>query len=95
VFAPLFLQPAPLSCKLATVFLQADDEARSLELRQQGNAAFKQGELHQALAWYWQAITLNPGDTAVLNNISLACLKQGDVQQVWLAAVFARMTKHE
>jgi hypothetical protein len=84
-----FLQSAPLSCKLATVSLQAEDEARSVELRQQGNAAFTQGELHQALAWYWQAVALNPGDTAVLNNISLACFKQGDVQQVWLAAAFA------
>jgi hypothetical protein len=81
------LQPALLSCKLSPVFLQAEDEARSLELRQQGNAAFKQGELHQALAWHWQAVALNPGDSALLNNISLACLKQGDVQQVRLAAL--------
>ncbi|KAF6250689.1 hypothetical protein COO60DRAFT_1646284 [Scenedesmus sp. NREL 46B-D3] len=58
-----------------------EDEARSLELRQQGNAAFKQGKLHQALAYYWQAAALHPGDTALLNNISLACFKQGNIQQ--------------
>jgi Flp pilus assembly protein TadD len=68
----------------ANPFLQADDEARSLELRQQGNSAIKQGELHQTLAWYWQAATLNPSDTALLNNISLVYLKQGDVAKVHL-----------
>lgn len=63
-----------------------EDAARALELRQQGNAAFKQVELHQALAWYWQAAAINPGDAALLNNISLACLKQGDLCQALHAA---------
>eukprot|EP00883_Tetradesmus_obliquus_P008798 jgi/Sobl393_1/19530/SZX74190.1 len=69
-----------------TIAMLTKDAARALELRQQGNAAFKQGELHQALAWYWQAAAINPGDAALLNNISLACLKQGDLCQALHAA---------
>lgn len=74
-------------------FLQAEDAARALELRQQSNAAFKQGELHQALAWYWQAAAINPGDAALLNNISLACLKQGGLCQVRCCCACGRLQR--
>jgi hypothetical protein len=62
----------------------AAEEAQSLVLRQQGNEAFKAGQHQQALAFYWQAVSHNPEDYALFNNISLAALKMGDVSQVWV-----------
>lgn len=58
------------------------EEATSLELRQTGNAAFKEGRLSEALQLYHQAAAHNPQDFALFTNISLAALKNGDPQQV-------------
>lgn len=53
-----------------------------MDLRQQGNDAFKAGQLQQALNYYWQAVEHNPQDYALFNNISLVALKMGDPKQV-------------
>ena len=66
---------------------QSAEEARSLELRQQGNGAFKEGRLEEALELYWEAASHNPQDYALFNNISLVALKQGDAHQVGSTAV--------
>jgi hypothetical protein len=53
-----------------------------LELRQAGNAAFKEGRLSEALRLYYQAAGHNPQDYALFNNISLVALKNADPHQV-------------
>lgn len=60
----------------------AAEESQALGLRQKGNDAFKAGQLQQALDFYWQAVSHNPQDYALFNNISLVALKKGDVKQV-------------
>jgi hypothetical protein len=40
--------------------LHAEEEAPAVGLKQQGNDAFKAGQLQQALDFYWQAVTHNP-----------------------------------
>ena len=60
------------------------EESQSLLLRQQGNEAFKAGQHQQAIDLYWQAVSKNPEDYALFNNISLAALKLGDFGQVMM-----------
>jgi hypothetical protein len=59
----------------------AAEEAASLQLRQSGNTAFKEGRLSEALALYYQAASHNPQDHALFNNISLTALRNGDPHQ--------------
>jgi hypothetical protein len=60
----------------------AEEEAQGLGLRQQGNDAYKAGELRQALKLYWKAAQHNPQDYALYSNISLVALKLGDAKEV-------------
>lgn len=62
--------------------LPAAEEATSLQLRQAGNTAFKEGRLSEALLLYYQAASHNSQDHALFNNISFAALKNGDPHQV-------------
>eukprot|EP00878_Enallax_costatus_P035971 GHUV01040237.1.p1 GENE.GHUV01040237.1~~GHUV01040237.1.p1 ORF type:complete len:690 (+),score=95.53 GHUV01040237.1:319-2388(+) len=74
--------------KLSDVMYQRvrDDEDHSLELRLDGNGAFRGGELQKALDCYWKAIALNPEDSSLYNNISLVYAKMGDSLQALYAA---------
>lgn len=67
---------------LVTCCLSADDEARSLEMRLAGNAAFRAGQLQEALDCYWKAIALNPEDSSLFSYISLVYAKMGNSLQV-------------
>lgn len=58
------------------------DVVRAEQLRLAGNAAFKAGQLRQALSQYKAAAALNPSDTLLYNNISLVLLKQGHLDEV-------------
>lgn len=71
---------------LCCVDIAAAEEAKSAALRARGNAAFKAGQLQEALDLYWEAVMFNPQDHALLNNISLAALRLGDLKQVCVSA---------
>lgn len=67
---------------LCCVVISVAEEAKSAALRARGNAAFKAGQLQEALDLYWEAVLSNPQDYALFNNISLAALRLGDLKQV-------------
>lgn len=67
----------------------AAEETRSAALRAQGNAAFKAGQLQEALDLHWEAVKANPQDHALFNNISLAALRLGDAKQVCVHVLHA------
>jgi tetratricopeptide (TPR) repeat protein len=71
---------------LCCVDIATAEEAKSAALRARGNAAFKAGQLQEALDLYWEAVIFNPQDHALLNNISLAALRLGDLKQVCVSA---------
>jgi tetratricopeptide (TPR) repeat protein len=73
-----------LTCTVHAAVLTAEQEAQADGLRQQVNEAFKAGQYQQAIDCYWQAVSHNPQDYALYNNISLAALKLGDIEQVGL-----------
>jgi Flp pilus assembly protein TadD len=52
------------------------------ELRLQGNAAFKEGQLQAALQLYKAAADIDPCDPLLYSNISLVELKLGHVNEV-------------
>jgi len=58
------------------------EERSSLDLRQQGNTAFKEGRLAEALQLYYRAASHNPQDYALFNNLSLVALRMGDPHEV-------------
>ncbi|WIA22495.1 hypothetical protein OEZ86_009492 [Tetradesmus obliquus] len=54
-----------------------------------GNAAYKAGQLQEALNFYRAAARAHPGDHLLYNNISLVQLKMGHVTEAYAAALAA------
>jgi hypothetical protein len=62
--------------------LHAARAAATESLRLKGNAAFKAGQLLEALLHYKAAVALDPCNPLLYNNISLVQLKMGKVTEV-------------
>ncbi|KAL2916137.1 hypothetical protein HK105_204228 [Polyrhizophydium stewartii] len=78
---------AALRAKLTELMDRAQaNVARSLELKEAGNAQFKRGAFGPALALYEQALELNPTESTILSNACQAALKLDEVDKAEMLA---------